>query len=76
MFPTTKRITPGNFSVTAWLMAVARSSLASITRATTTQSLSELADLPLGWWAEREKPGEPWVRHKHEPEEEPESVAE
>ncbi len=39
-------------------------------------SLSELADLPLGWWAERAKPGEPWVRHKHEPEEEPESAAE
>lgn len=29
-------------------------------------SLSELADLPLGWWAEREKPGQPWVRHKYE----------
>jgi len=29
-------------------------------------SLSELADLPLGWWAERAKPGEPWVRRKHE----------
>jgi hypothetical protein len=29
-------------------------------------SLRELADLPLGWWAERSKPGEPWIRHKHE----------
>jgi hypothetical protein len=29
-------------------------------------SLKELVDLPLGWWAEREKPGEPWVRHEHE----------
>jgi Domain of unknown function (DUF4262) len=32
-------------------------------------TLNELADLPLGWWAERTKPGEPWVRHQHEPEE-------
>jgi len=31
-------------------------------------SLKELADLPLGWWAEREKPGEPWNRHEHESE--------
>lgn len=29
-------------------------------------TLNELADLPLGWWAERAKPGEPWVRSKHE----------
>lgn len=28
-------------------------------------SLSELADLPLGWSAQREKPGDPWKRHKH-----------
>lgn len=27
-------------------------------------SLSELADLPLGWYAERAKPGEPWIRHQ------------
>jgi hypothetical protein len=27
-------------------------------------SLKELADLPLGWWAERDKPGEPWIRHQ------------
>jgi hypothetical protein len=26
--------------------------------------LKELADLPLGWWAERDKPGEPWIRHQ------------
>ncbi len=26
-------------------------------------ALNELADLPRGWWAERSKPGEPWVRH-------------
>jgi hypothetical protein len=32
-------------------------------------SLKELADLPLGWCAERAKPGEPWIRHQHEPEE-------
>jgi hypothetical protein len=31
-------------------------------------SLKELADLPLGWWAVRAAPGEPWVRHEHEPE--------
>jgi Domain of unknown function (DUF4262) len=31
-------------------------------------SLCILADLPIGWWAERTKPGEPWKRHKHEPE--------
>jgi hypothetical protein len=29
-------------------------------------SLSELADLPSGWWAERAEPGKPWVRSKHE----------
>jgi hypothetical protein len=33
-------------------------------------SLVELADLPLGWWAEREKPGAPWIRYEHEPAEE------
>ncbi len=27
-------------------------------------SLIELADLPLGWLAEREKPGDPWVREQ------------
>lgn len=32
-------------------------------------SLKELADLPLGWWAERDAPGEPWRRFKDEPEE-------
>ena len=36
-------------------------------------SLSELADLPLGWAAERAKPGEPWTRYKREVEEVPES---
>jgi len=30
-------------------------------------SLTELADLPIGWFAERIKPGEPWTRSKHEP---------
>lgn len=25
-------------------------------------SLAELADLPRGWYAEREKPGAPWVK--------------
>lgn len=39
-------------------------------------SLSELADLPLGWWAEREKPGEPWTRHKHGTESTPDLAAE
>jgi len=34
------------------------------------RSLGELADLPLGWYAERSGPGEAWVRHRHEPEEE------
>jgi hypothetical protein len=28
-------------------------------------SLVELADLPLGWYAERAKVGEPWTRRKH-----------
>ena len=32
-------------------------------------SLKELADLPLGWCAERERPGEPWVRRENGPEE-------
>ena len=32
-------------------------------------SLKELADLPLGWWAERAAPGKPWIRHRHESEE-------
>ena len=30
-------------------------------------TLGELADLPLGWYAERAKLGEPWVRKKHGP---------
>ncbi|MBI3478687.1 MAG: DUF4262 domain-containing protein [Acidobacteria bacterium] len=30
-------------------------------------SIAELADLPLGWYAERDKIGEPWVRRKREP---------
>ena len=34
-------------------------------------SLAELADLPKGWYAERAKLGEPWVRRKHEREEGP-----
>jgi Domain of unknown function (DUF4262) len=29
-------------------------------------TLTELADLPAGWCAERSKPGEPWTRYKHE----------
>ena len=29
-------------------------------------SLGELADLPLGWWAERDKPGNEWKRHKQD----------
>jgi hypothetical protein len=33
-------------------------------------SLVELADLPLGWYAEREAPGEPWRRYELPPEEE------
>ena len=32
------------------------------------RSLAELADLPLGWHAERIRVGEPWVRKKHETE--------
>jgi hypothetical protein len=32
------------------------------------RSLAELADLPLGWYAERAKLGEPWIRKKHTPE--------
>lgn len=28
-------------------------------------SLSELADLPLGWYAERDQVGAPWIRRKH-----------
>lgn len=36
----------------------------------TDPSLKELADLPLGWYAEREKVGEPWLRRKHAMEEE------
>jgi hypothetical protein len=32
-------------------------------------SLVELADLPLGWWAERAAPGEPWHRSEHNGEE-------
>ena len=31
--------------------------------------LMELADLPLGWYAKRNKPGEPWIRTRHEVEE-------
>ena len=30
-------------------------------------SLVELVDLPLGWYAERSKIGEPWIRKKHSP---------
>jgi hypothetical protein len=33
------------------------------------RSLADLADLPLGWWAERDRPGEPWMRHQDESEE-------
>jgi len=33
-------------------------------------SLAELADLPLGWFAERDKVGEPWIRRKHLPDDE------
>jgi Domain of unknown function (DUF4262) len=32
------------------------------------RSLEELADLPLGWRAERTAPGEPWTRYKNESE--------
>ncbi|HZP05225.1 MAG TPA: DUF4262 domain-containing protein [Terracidiphilus sp.] len=31
-------------------------------------SLKELADLPLGWWAERDALGDSWRRYEHEPE--------
>ncbi len=31
-------------------------------------SLNELADLRLGWYAERATPKDPWTRHQHEPE--------
>lgn len=31
-------------------------------------TLKELADLPVGWYAERAKLGEPWTRFQHEPE--------
>ena len=34
-------------------------------------TLAELADLPLGWYAERGKVGEPWIRKKHPPDEAP-----
>jgi hypothetical protein len=30
-------------------------------------SLAELADLPIGWYAERSNVGQPWVRRKHPP---------
>ena len=33
-------------------------------------TLAELADLPLGWYAERSKVGAPWVRKKHSSDEE------
>ena len=29
-------------------------------------SLHELYDLPLGWVAERDKPGHPWKRYEHD----------
>jgi len=32
-------------------------------------TLVELADLPLGWYAERNAPGESWRRYQHEPDE-------
>jgi len=32
-------------------------------------TLAELADLPLGWYAERNSPEEPWHRYQQEPEE-------
>ena len=28
-------------------------------------TLKELADLPIGWCAERDEPGKPWVRMTH-----------
>jgi hypothetical protein len=30
-------------------------------------SLAELADLPTGWYAERDRVGAPWIRRKHKP---------
>jgi hypothetical protein len=33
----------------------------------TDPSLKELADLPIGWYAERTQPGEPWTRARLEP---------
>ena len=39
-----------------------------IDKVETDPSLRELADLPLGWWAKRAGPGEPWIRHQGEPE--------
>jgi hypothetical protein len=35
-------------------------------------SIAELADLPLGWYAERTMPGEPWIRKQHSNEDAPE----
>lgn len=35
-------------------------------------SLIELADLPLGWYAERDAPGEQWHRHEHQSEDDDE----
>jgi Domain of unknown function (DUF4262) len=32
-------------------------------------TLVELADLPQGWWAERAKPGEPWMKQRRDPDE-------
>ena len=31
-------------------------------------SLAELADLPLGWYAERDSTGDPWIRRRRQPE--------
>ena len=39
-------------------------------------SLTELADLPEGWYAVREKPGAPWERYEQEPEEAEEETQE
>jgi len=36
------------------------------------RSLAELADLPVGWYAERRKVGEAWIRRKHRPNDSPE----
>jgi hypothetical protein len=30
-------------------------------------TLKDLADLPIGWWAERSKPEDLWIRYKQEP---------